>query len=225
MFVDPSGNVSLASVGTALAVASVLWSTVQFALNPNLINGGLLALDLVTLGAGGKVLAIAKAAAAARAAKRASTLARAFSGGKKAIDAYRFRLISTVLGTYDDIRKGIKGAGASGIFQANHLNQLAAFKGIPKSLGLAIPLEGSAKIAGTAHHAFHKSMDGFWKIYRGTTKVPDELAYSSAMAEALQAAGVHGNDAFILAEAAIKQAKHFGYFGGGKRIRIPFPTT
>lgn len=230
-YLDPTGNVALANVMMGVTVASILWSTVQFALEPNVVNGGFLAFDLATAGAGSKLLGIAKAALAARAAKRASTLSRAFSGGKKAIDAYRFRLVSTVVGTYDDIRKGISAAGGSGIFQANHLNQLAAFKGIPKNMGLAIPLEGSAKIAGTSHNAFHKSLDGFWDLYRKNasraTQTVKEFDYQLAVQKALSVAGVNGNDALVLADAAVKQAKHFGYFSGrsGKQIRIPNRTT
>ncbi|WP_346188841.1 tandem-95 repeat protein [Rubritalea halochordaticola] len=222
--VDPSGNVTLRQVGAGISALLTLHSVYTAAVNPTWINIGFAAFDVATLGAGKYLSGLGKALFGLRVGSKASKYEKAIRGGKKAIEVYRFKLRGTVLGLYPEITAVIKKA-AQGVFQANHINQVAAFTAIPKHLGLAIPLAGSAKKVGTEHWRFHKYMDDFWDGYRRTTKQPTEFEYHIALYNALVYAGQYHNDAKVLAHAAIDQAKHFGYFIGKVRIKIPNRTT
>jgi len=97
-------------------------------------------------------------------------------------------------------------------FQANHLNQDAAFSSIiPRDEGLAVALEGNAFTdVGTPHYDFHQSLEEFWEQYRtgnlsGTR--PTSGDYGQALQQALEAAGYSSDEASILgAQAAAQRA-------------------
>lgn len=228
MNVDPSGEVSIGGVFTAISVISIGFSTYNAIVEPNALNIGLLAFDIATVGYGSRIVGLARVAKAMqveRARKLGSTLIRAFPGGKAALDAYKWRLTGTVLGTYDEMLVALRNGAKRGVYQANHINQQAAFPGILKGHGLAIPMKGMAKEVGTQHWRFHKNLDDFWDAYRGTNRRPSADQYREALKEALHAGGVNFRDSMNIAEAALAQARHAGYFGGGLRVKIPGRTT
>ena len=219
---DPSGNITLNQVMVGVTVASTLWSMVQVAVSPTLENVGWLALDI----GGGTALKILgkalKVIAASRAVRPAATAIR---GGTQALKGLQMRMRSAVVGLHDELVDGIKQGGGAGIYQANHINQAAAFADIPYNKGLAVALEGSTAAMNSPHWKFHKVMDGFWDGYRDTQKIVTERQYRDAVRRALEYADIDSRDAVLLADAAVDQAKQFGYFGNGKIIHIPHRVT
>ena len=79
-------------------------------------------------------------------------------------------------------------------------------------------MKGSAKTANTLHNRFHTVMDEYWDQFRvGGRRFgqqPTEDGYFEALREALHAGGLTSNDALTVADAGIRQVKHFGYFAG-----------
>jgi hypothetical protein len=77
-------------------------------------------------------------------------------------------------------------------FQANHLNQNAAFRDIiPMDDGLSVGMRGNAITApGTPHYSFHQSLEDFWEPYRPGReqfgKKPTNAMYGEAVKKALQ---------------------------------------
>jgi RHS repeat-associated protein len=224
MFTDPSGNMSLME---GVAVASVVLSlvnAVQVGMNPTTFGVATVGFDLITLGAGKYITGSAKILNLIVKGARNSTFLKAIGMNKFVFLLWsKIYIRGTTLGLYTHISK--LGLG----LQANHINQVAAFRDIPEGLGLAIPLAGNAKSVGSQHYKFHKVMDDFWEAYRqkGTKfgQSIDELDYRLALVEALEAASQSGSDAWYIAEMAIRQAQHFGYFGKGARIIIPARTA
>jgi RHS repeat-associated protein len=113
--------------------------------------------------------------------------------------------------TYGELRKSTKGTD----FQANHLNQNAAFRDvIPREQGVANAMKGNAFTQpGTPHYEFHKSIEGFWDKFRqGGSKfgeTPTNRQYGNAVEKALRAAGYSKSEAKTLArEAAANRATH-----------------
>jgi hypothetical protein len=96
-------------------------------------------------------------------------------------------------------------------FQANHLNQNAAFRDIvPMDDGLSMGMRENAITApGTPHYNFHQSLEGFWEPYRPGReqfgKKPTNATYGEAVKKALQAGGLSPEEATYLAGRAAEQ--------------------
>jgi len=112
-------------------------------------------------------------------------------------------------------------------FQANHLNQNAAYRDvIPTNEGLANSMEGNAITEpGTPHYDFHNSMEQFWDQYRrggenfGLT--PTNGEYGIALQQALEDAGYSAEDAANLTEQAAQQQIQYGLTESDPVPRIP----
>lgn len=112
--------------------------------------------------------------------------------------------------------------------QANHLNQTAAFRSvIRRSDGLAVYLAGSAKVTGTPHNRFHRSLDDFWSRFRSiiTAKPPTGAEYGKALQNALLDAGVSASDADLIAEMARIERERIGIGSDVDVPSVPGPTV
>ena len=107
-------------------------------------------------------------------------------------------------------------------FQANHLNQNAAFEldqagneVIPQEEGLAIGMQGNAITEpGTPHYNFHQSLEQFWNQYRRSGAFfqlrPTNAEYGQALQQALQSAGYSSSQAADLTAQAAAQRTAYG---------------
>ncbi len=124
------------------------------------------------------------------------------------------------IGRYDSLGNRLSGTG----FQANHLNQDAAFSQraagysgpiIPSKQGLAASLYGDAfREPGSPHYLFHQSLEYFWDQYRRGSALfnerPTNATYGEALRDALLASGASEADATALAAAARANRYAFG---------------
>ena len=112
-------------------------------------------------------------------------------------------------------------------FQANHLNQDAAFRDvIPSEDGLAIGMRGNAFTEpDTPHYDFHASLEQFWSQYRPNGDLfglrPTNALYDSALQDALQAGGFSPDEAARLANQAAQQRLQFGLIPEQPVPRVP----
>jgi len=112
-------------------------------------------------------------------------------------------------------------------FQANHLNQNAAFKSIiPEEEGLAVGMRGNAfSEVGSPHYNFHMSMEEFWTPYRkgGNLfgQLPTNEQYGVALQQALIRSGYTPEQAAILAQQAADQRAAFQLVPSAHVPRIP----
>jgi len=112
-------------------------------------------------------------------------------------------------------------------FQANHLNQNAAYKSIiPENEGAALGLRGNAFTEpGTPHYRFHESLEKFWDQYRrGGAKypqVPTNAEYSQGLKEALRASGLSQRDAAAVEAMARTNREAYGLSDTDPVPRIP----
>ncbi len=112
-------------------------------------------------------------------------------------------------------------------YQANHLNQNAAFKDvIPERRGVAIAMRGDAITEpGTPHYEFHASMESFWNQYRpgGSLygRTPTNAQYGSAVEQALRAAGNSPAEVASLSADARANRIEFGLSESDPVPRIP----
>jgi len=101
-------------------------------------------------------------------------------------------------------------------FQANHLNQDAAFKSkISSSEGVAVPLEGNVFTdAGSPHYKFHRVLEDFWDQFRddGPRKgeLPTNAEYDTALRRALKEAGFDEAEVQRLGDKARQQRLDYG---------------
>jgi hypothetical protein len=119
----------------------------------------------------------------------------------------------TPVGEYGKLKKTLEGSG----YQANHLNQNAAFSKdttgtsiIPEDEGLSHALRGDAfNEPGTPHYKFHESLEGFWNQYRRGGALegnrPTNAQYGKALEQALQSAEISPAEAAELAAKAAQQ--------------------
>jgi hypothetical protein len=112
-------------------------------------------------------------------------------------------------------------------FQANHLNQNAAFGSvISQDEGLAVGMRGNAITEpGTPHFSFHQSLERFWDQYRPNRtlfgSVPTNAEYGQALQNALQAAGYSPPQAADLAAQAAAQRAAYGLPETAPVPRVP----
>jgi RHS repeat-associated protein len=108
-------------------------------------------------------------------------------------------------------------------FQANHLNQNAAFRAvIPRDQGIATGLQGDAlRQPGTPHYEFHRSLEEFWEPFRKSNKVPTNAQYGQAVERALTAAGVAPKEVKRLSALAAEQRAAFGLKPSTNVPRVP----
>jgi hypothetical protein len=112
-------------------------------------------------------------------------------------------------------------------FQANHLNQDAAFRDvIPSEDGLSIGMKGNAFTEpGTPHYDFHASLEQFWDQYRPGGSLFGDLPtngdYHQALQEALQAGGFSPEETAELANQAAQQRLQFGLPPDAQVPRVP----
>lgn len=112
-------------------------------------------------------------------------------------------------------------------FQANHLNQDAAFRAlIPRDQGVAVGLFGDAfSQPGTPHYEFHRSLEGFWDQFRKGGRrfgdIPTNGQYGQAVENALRAAGVPPEEVKRLSSLAAEQRLAFGLRADAKIPRVP----
>ena len=112
-------------------------------------------------------------------------------------------------------------------YQANHLNQNAAYRDvIPSNKGLANAMEGNAFTdPGTPHYDFHESLENFWDQYReggaleGST--PTNADYTNALENALKAGGLSAEEAESLAAQAAQQQAEYGLSPSDLVPRVP----
>jgi RHS repeat-associated protein len=132
------------------------------------------------------------------------------------------RLAAITPGAYGDLSGNLPPG-----FQANHLNQNAAYQSvIPTDEGLAAGAQGNAFTQpGTPHYDFHQSLEQFWDQYRvggdlyGST--PTNAQYGQALQQALQASGLSSSEASYLADQAAAQRTAYGLSDTAPVPRIP----
>jgi RHS repeat-associated protein len=218
MFTDPSGNMSMTSIGVALSTWGTLAVGMIYRMAPTLNRVSIILYEATTgntviMGAGGASVVLNQAGR---------------MGGVSSATWLRIGQIlrgsSNKIGTYNEVARVLKGT----VNQANHLNQVAAFPKIPKGEGVANALEGGTNIAGSAHHLFHKSLEVFWKTFRAGPRkgmAPTNAEYDTALETALKAAGKTVDEAKELVDLA-REARHaYGYHDGmgGLLPTIPNP--
>jgi hypothetical protein len=130
---------------------------------------------------------------------------------------------------YKQLKSMLKGSD----YQANHLNQNAAFSyfddgriGIPEAEGVANPLRGDAfNDVGSEHFIFHAYMENFWDTYRRNGSLfgdtPDLVTYNQSVREALTSAGIEKAEVDTWILAMEFQQSQFATVLVGKVPRIP----
>jgi len=113
-------------------------------------------------------------------------------------------------------------------FQANHLNQNAAFRDvIPRDEGVVVAMRGNAFTEpGTPHYEFHRSLEQFWDQFRppGGARIgelPTNAEYGAALQNALHAGSVSPSEAARLADAARAHRVVYGLTDDLPVPRIP----
>jgi len=143
----------------------------------------------------------------------AAFAAEALPGGLASLA--RIQLRSRVLAQpYKMLLVTMELAGIKG-YQGGHLMPAGVFKMIPRSHGLAIPMEGTTSIAYSQHWRFHRSLEIAWDRTRrlfGRNPTVGEY-FDFILPDALQNADLDPATALILSEECEKQAIHFGYKG------------
>jgi RHS repeat-associated protein len=116
-------------------------------------------------------------------------------------------------------------------WQANHLNQDAAFRNdIPSSEGLTVPMFGDAiQAPGTQHYQFHRYLEGFWSQFRrGGSREgerPTNGEYGRALEEALVTAGFPAVQARAYSADAARQREQHGLRESELVPRVPDPLN
>jgi hypothetical protein len=112
-------------------------------------------------------------------------------------------------------------------FQANHLNQNAAYRDvIPEDEGIAVGTRGDAVTEpSTPHYFFHQSLEQFWDPYRSDGELYGQLPinsmYGQALERALLASGRSPEEASYLAGQAAAQRAKYGLMEWHRVPRIP----
>jgi hypothetical protein len=112
-------------------------------------------------------------------------------------------------------------------FQANHLNQDAAYRQvIPSDKGAAVAMRGNAFTdIGTPHYEFHRSLELFWQQYRkgGALfgKTPTNGEYGRALRDALSKAGFDPKTVGQLVKEAAANRAAYGIRENDPVPRIP----
>ncbi len=215
--VDPNGHVSLGEeignisigtriVGFTLRVAPTATKVTNFLFEA--ITG-----ETVYVGVAGVVVA----------GRSGRTLQRIVGGvGTWLYAALRLRGRGLKIGPYGFF----KGLGAIGE-QANHLNQEAAFPGIPSNDGVAIAFQGAVHEAGSLHRLFHQSMEAFFDQFRPGGPLdyrgPTNHEYDAALRKAMDRVGLLPDEIDVLSVLAQKSRRYWGYFDGpgGKQPVVP----
>jgi RHS repeat-associated protein len=221
--IDPSGHMNLTSVMFSIGTLGYVAAN-TYILNSYAINRALVVVyegvsgDLIILGGGS---AVGTAAALSKVEGGIGTWVKAVTDvGKNA-----------VVGPYGYLKELLQKSG----WQANHLNQSAAYKEIESSLGAAVDLVGEAWRKGTEHFQFHISLERFWGQFRKDGPRHFEQVsnkeYLAALREALQgvrsavtgAAKYTKKQIDALVELAEKEQRGYGYHDGpgGKHPEVP----
>lgn len=130
---------------------------------------------------------------------------------------------------YSAMQKSLKNTG----YQANHLNQDAAFSHdgagrsiIPSKDGVAIPLYGDAfNDVGSEHFIFHAHLENFWDQYRQggalAGRRPMLDTYNAAVENALRSAGIPEKEIQMSLNAMRGQQAQYASQLNGMVPRVP----
>ena len=164
-------------------------------------------------------IAGAIAGAVQRGAAEAASLAAKSAAGARALLRPAQQIVTGPYGK-------LKGTLPPG-YQANHLNQNAAYRGIiPENDGISVPMEGNILTnPGTPHYNYHRSLEQFWDQYRdgGTLEfeMPTNAEYGEAVRRALIASGFSRAQASDLAARAAAQRTASGLSESAPVSEIP----
>jgi hypothetical protein len=112
-------------------------------------------------------------------------------------------------------------------WQANHLNQAAAYESvIPRDQGAASPMRGDAiRHPGTQHYRFHASLEAFWDQFRqGGARAgqrPTNAEYARALEQALLQSGHTAAETNVLVGDAARERASVGLRESDPVPRIP----
>jgi RHS repeat-associated protein len=135
--------------------------------------------------------------------------------------------VNAVAATVVAIRYGTLSGDLPEGYQANHLNQDAAYRDvIPHNEGLSNKLRGNAFTEpGSPHYDFHQSLNQFWRPYqRGGElfgKVPTNAEYGQALEEALRTSGLSSTEVSQLSALARAQRLRYGLSETSPVPRVP----
>jgi hypothetical protein len=212
--IDPTGHMNLTSVMTSLTtvayIASNTYIRYSFAINRAVV--------VVYEAASGEMVILGRGAVVGTGA----ALSKVEGGIGTWVKAVGDIGKNAVVGPYSYMKELLKGSG----WQANHLNQSAAFKVIDKDLGACIDFVGEAFTKGTEHNAFHQVLEAFWAQFReGGSRVNQVVSnkeYLAALRQALESvkSNVTGATKYTkkqidaLVELAEKEQRGYGYHDG-----------
>jgi hypothetical protein len=115
------------------------------------------------------------------------------------------------IGTKKQLSKVLAGTG----WQANHLNQAAAFTHIPYEEGVSVAMQSGTANKGGMHWKFHDVLEAFWRTARSAgRKTVSNAEYQKAMREGLEAAGFEASEVEALAKLAEESRVSFKYHDG-----------
>jgi RHS repeat-associated protein len=212
---DPSGFVSIAEMSAVSAIRNIgiqVDLDAGFAARDTLLYGPTVALRNVYTGAAiSALIPFAPRILGRTLSKFTQMASEALPGGIAAFTGLQLRS-QRLVQPYDMLLETMNVLGITG-HEGGHLLPVGIFKKIPRSHGIAIPMEGNIYTQFSEHWKFHRSIEVRWDVIKMTrSRNPTVREFvNEILPDALQNAGTDPYTSLVLSEAAERQAIHFGY--------------